>query len=98
MYPAGIEIWEKRDKKNMMKASYEQKGVKLGKPFEAKLKSNPKAWQYFDKELTPSYKKLSIHWIMSAKKEETQWRRLDKLIESSEKGECLPQFRWEKKA
>lgn len=97
MYPAGLEIWEKRDKTNQMQASYEQKEVSLSKDFIKKIKSNKKAWDFFENQLQPFYKKLSIHWVMSAKKEETRLRRIEKLIACSAEGERLPQFKWSKK-
>ncbi len=34
----------------------------------------------------PSYRRIAIGWVMSAKKEETRLRRLANLIEESEKG------------
>lgn len=96
MQPAGIDIWEKRDKKKIAQASYEQKTVKLDKSFEEKIKSNSKAWKYFS-SLAPSYKKQSIHWVMSAKQQETRLRRLGVLIESSENNEKIPAMRVSKK-
>jgi len=37
-----------------------------------------------DRPMKPKF--FSNHWVMSAKKEETQIRRLEQLIESSAKG------------
>lgn len=96
IYPAGIKAWEKRDKKKIAQASYEREIVKLDKAFEEKIKSNSKAWVYFN-NLAPSYKKQSIHWVMSAKQEKTRLSRLDVLISSSEKGEIIPPLKWSKK-
>lgn len=53
------------------------------------LKSNERAWKFFN-ALAPSYRKMSIAWVMSAKKEDTRRRRLGVLIESSEKGRKVP--------
>ncbi len=97
MYPAGMEAWEKRDKSKQMKASYEQEVVALSPEFLKALKKNKKAFEYFESGIAPFYKKLSIHWVMSAKKEETRERRLAKLIECCENRELLPAFRWSKK-
>lgn len=64
----------------------------LTREFEARLKSNHKAWAYFD-GAAPSCKRDAVWWVMSAKKEETRARRLDVLIASSEEGLRVPVFR-----
>lgn len=96
MRPAGIEAYSRRTEENSRKASFEQTEVILDKAYEQQLKANKVAWTYFNGS-TPSYKKQTIWWIMSAKKEETRLRRLHILIESSEKGDVIPPFRWSKK-
>lgn len=93
---AGIAIYEARDKRYASKASYEQKNVKLNKTYEDAIKANELAWTFF-KNLPPSTKRPSIWWVMSAKQETTQLKRLNILIESSEKGEKIPLLRWTKK-
>ncbi len=93
MQPSGLEIYNKRDKSKSAKASYEQEEIKLDKKFEDEIKKNKKAWDYFQK-IPPFYKKQTIHWVMSAKKEETRNRRLNTLIESSAKQEKIPPLRW----
>jgi len=44
-----------------------------------------KAWGYFE-SLAPSYKKYSIHWVISAVQDKTKIKRLEELIASSELG------------
>jgi uncharacterized protein YdeI (YjbR/CyaY-like superfamily) len=90
MKPAGLQLFKDRDKQKSGQASYERKQVALRKDFAQLIKRNKKAWNYFDKKLAPSYKKASIHWVMSAKQEETKLRRLNILIDSSEKEEKIP--------
>ncbi|MEO9803921.1 MAG: YdeI/OmpD-associated family protein [Reichenbachiella sp.] len=87
--PAGIAIYEKRDKKNVNGASFEQKNIKLKKEYEESIKRNAVAWAFFN-NLPPSAKKPSIWWVMSAKQETTRQRRLGILISSSERGERIP--------
>jgi len=43
------------------------------------------AAEYFDGR-PPSYRRAAIHWVLSAKREETRERRLAQLIEDSAKG------------
>lgn len=90
MQPAGTSAYEKRSEKKSERYSYEQKNVTLAPKYEKQIKSNAKAWDFFSQKLAPSSRTQSIWWVMSAKKEETQLRRLSILIESSEKGNKIP--------
>lgn len=94
---AGLAAFKRRKSEKTARASYEQKKVALDPGFEATLKKNSKAWDYFKNHVSPSFQKQAIWWIMSAKKEETKLRRLQVLIESSEKSELIPPLRWTKK-
>lgn len=47
--------------------------------FKKKLKQNKQAWEHFNK-FTPTYKKYYIGGIISAKKEETRKRRMEKTV------------------
>lgn len=89
METPGLEVFENRDEKNSITASYEQGSIKLKKEYEDQIKQNKKAWKFFE-ELAPGYTRRSIHWVMSAKREDTRQRRLKILIESCEKGEKIP--------
>lgn len=93
MFPAGLAAFSKMDTKNSRQAAYEKKNIPvLDKKFEAQIKANKKAWEFFS-NLAPSYKKVTINWLMSAKREETKLRRLKVLIESSEQGLKIPNLR-----
>lgn len=96
IYPSGQQAFERMDSKKAKKASFEQGDIQLGNAEVAKLKANKKAWPYFQK-LAPSYKKSSIWWVISAKKEETRWKRLDILIKASEAEEKIPMLNYTKK-
>ena len=43
------------------------------------LRSDPAAWNYFEK-LAPSYRRMYVGWIDSAKQEQTKMRRLQEAI------------------
>ena len=60
-------------------------------------KPTPRPGLFYSKKLAPSYKKASIHWVMSAKREDTRQRRLKILIESSEQEMKIPLLRVSKK-
>jgi uncharacterized protein YdeI (YjbR/CyaY-like superfamily) len=61
---------------------------KLHPDFKNELEKNPRAKENFS-FLAPSYKKHYIGWISSAKREETQKRRILKAIELLEKNQKL---------
>ncbi|MEQ8364124.1 MAG: YdeI/OmpD-associated family protein [Cyclobacteriaceae bacterium] len=96
IHSSGLRAFERMESKNSRKASFEQEKITLGETFEAKIKANKKAWAFFQK-LAPSYKKASVWWVISAKREETQWRRLNILIKSSGAQEKIPQLQISKK-
>ncbi|HMT27886.1 MAG TPA: YdeI/OmpD-associated family protein, partial [Bacteroidia bacterium] len=63
--------------------SYENETPRLDLKFEKQFKKNKAAWRFFN-EQSPSYKKVMIHWIKSAKQEKTRMARLEKTIRISE--------------
>jgi uncharacterized protein YdeI (YjbR/CyaY-like superfamily) len=79
MQPAGLASFEKRTKNKSNIYSYEKEELELTANFKKQLKANKKAWDYFQ-SLAPSYKKVSVHWVMSAKQETTRIKRLNQLI------------------
>lgn len=93
---AGLAAYAKRDPENTGKASFEQEKVELSPDFKKRLKANKAAWTFFTNKLAPSYQKQSIHWVMSAKREETREKRLVTLIECSAKEEKIPPLKWAK--
>ena len=93
MHNAGLAAYKSRKDEKSSTYSFEQRIVKLDKKYEAVLKKNKKAWKYFQSQV-PSYRRPVVHWIMSAKQEQTRLKRLKTLIECSEAGEVIPPMRW----
>ncbi len=85
MQPSGLASFEKRKEEKSRIYTYENEEEKLPPKFEKQLRANKKAWSYFQ-SLAPSYKKLSIGWVIRAKQEPTQLKRLSELIADCEKG------------
>jgi uncharacterized protein YdeI (YjbR/CyaY-like superfamily) len=85
MHQAGLAVFQNRVNGRSKLYTYEKKGILLSPEYEKMFKANKKAWVYFQ-ALAPSYRKTSIHWVMSAKQNETQIRRLKILIADSESG------------
>lgn len=92
MRPPGMETFEKMDEDNTQQASYERKNVELKEEYEEQIRKNEEAWAFFQ-ELAPGYTRTSIHWVMSAKREDTRQRRLNILIESCAEGKKIPPLR-----
>jgi uncharacterized protein YdeI (YjbR/CyaY-like superfamily) len=91
MQPAGLSVFEARDPKRPGAYSFEQRraernaGLKLASAYEKQFKANAKAWAFF-KSQAPYYQRVTSWWVMSAKKEETQLKRLATLIDDSAHG------------
>ena len=66
------------------------------KEMEDEFRKNAAAWQYFQSQ-TPSYRKVTIRWVLSAKQEATMQKRLAELISSSAAGDWIKAMRWGKK-
>jgi uncharacterized protein YdeI (YjbR/CyaY-like superfamily) len=93
MKPAGMHLFNSRV--DAQGYSAEQRNVPLAREYEEQIKANKLAWLFFN-NLAPSYKRDSIWWVMSAKKEETQVKRLGILIASSAAGLTIPTLRKKK--
>ncbi len=93
MKPAGMHVFNNRS--DVQGYSSEQRNVRLSKEYEERIKANQPAWLFLT-NLAPSYKRDSIWWVMSAKKEETRLKRLGILIVSSETGLKIPTLRKKK--
>jgi len=90
--PAGQGAFDAKKEKHTNRYSFEQGTLTLLPAYEKKFKSNKTAWEFFQ-SLPPSVKKPSIWYVMSAKREDTQLRRLFKLMRCSEKGQRIPELR-----
>jgi uncharacterized protein YdeI (YjbR/CyaY-like superfamily) len=80
MRPAGLKAFEARKENRSGVYSFEQRPRSLDPPYERTFKKNERAWAFFQAQ-PPWYRRTSIWWVVSAKKEETRLRRLSTLIE-----------------
>ena len=90
MKPEGMHVFNNRT--DAQGYSSDQRNAQLAREYEEQIKANQTAWVFFT-NLAPSYKRDSIWWVMSAKKEETRLKRLGILITSSEAGLKIPTLR-----
>jgi len=84
MTSQGKKAFELRKEEKSAIYSHEKEPATLDPEFEKQFKANKKAWEFFNDQ-APSYKKVMLHWIMSAKQEKTRLSRLEKTIRESEK-------------
>jgi uncharacterized protein YdeI (YjbR/CyaY-like superfamily) len=92
MRPAGLAAFEKRSEDRTGVYSYEDAARGLPPEYEQRLRSNSAAAEYFDSR-PPSYRRTAIYLVMSAKREETRARRLERLIEDSAAGRDIKELR-----
>jgi uncharacterized protein YdeI (YjbR/CyaY-like superfamily) len=71
--------------------AYEKPLAEFSAEQEALFRQNETAWADWEKR-APSYRKVVLHWVTSAKRPETRARRLAILIASSAAGEKIPGY------
>ena len=84
----GLAAYALRDPKRTAIYSFEKKPVSFDSACEARLRAARAAWSFFQAQ-PPGYRRLITHWVMSAKQPATRERRVDRLIEASNRGERL---------
>lgn len=85
MSPHGLGVYERRDKARTNRYSFEQKTCAFTPAQARTFKANRDAWMFFIAQ-PPGYRRVTTWWVVSAKKEETQARRLATLIKDSAAG------------
>jgi uncharacterized protein YdeI (YjbR/CyaY-like superfamily) len=84
MKPPGLEAFAQRREERSELYSYEQRAqAALAAEDEAQFRRNAAAWRYFEAQ-PPGYRHLVIWRIVSARRSDTQQRRLAQLIEASQ--------------
>jgi uncharacterized protein YdeI (YjbR/CyaY-like superfamily) len=83
MTPAGRAAFERRSAERSGIYSYERRmAAKLDAEQQQEFRANEKAWAFFESQ-PPGYRRTAIHWVTTAKREETRRKRLATLIEDS---------------
>jgi uncharacterized protein YdeI (YjbR/CyaY-like superfamily) len=85
MQPSGVKAFQARKANKSGTYSYEQRSARLDQHYETRLKENPVAWEFFYSQ-PPGYRKTLIWYVVSAKREQTRIKRLERLIEASAQG------------
>ena len=89
MQPAGARAFALRSEARSGVYAYEREdSAELSAPELAAFQHDAAAWAFFERT-PPSYRKVVLHWITTAKKPETRAARLAKLVEASSAGRRL---------
>jgi len=89
--PPGAAARARFDPEKHQPYSFEGRVVELAPRYAKTFQRKKTAWAFFQDQ-PPGYRRTAIHWVMSAKREETRERRLDKLMDASGGHERLPQI------
>lgn len=79
MQPPGDKAFAARLENKSGIYAYEQRQPELPEEYAKELRKNKAAANFFESQ-PPSYRKLAMWWVVSAKREETRLKRLQKLI------------------
>jgi uncharacterized protein YdeI (YjbR/CyaY-like superfamily) len=88
MHPAGQAAFERRDAAATARYSFEREAAELSPADLTRFKQDKKAWTYFESE-APWYRRVAVHYVVSAKREETRARRMAALIADSAAGKRI---------
>lgn len=86
---AGLAAFERRDEKRCEVYAYERKNAAFDADMLAAFQKDKKAWTWFATQ-APYYRRVTAHWVSSAKRPETRAKRLGTLIDCSRKGMRIP--------
>lgn len=79
MKPEGLKAFGFCKEEKSKIYAYENPDVLFDKSSEKLFKANKKAWVFYQTK-TPTYRKVTTRWVMSAKQESTRLKRLNELI------------------
>lgn len=89
--PPGAAAFARFDPDKHPAYSFEARPEAFPPELEAAFRKDAAAWEHFMAQ-PPGYRRSAIHWVTSAKREETRLRRLARLAAVSAGGERLPQI------
>ncbi|GAA2163904.1 YdeI/OmpD-associated family protein [Pedococcus bigeumensis] len=94
MQPAGLAAYELRREDRSGVYAYESPGdVELPPEYAALLAHDPAASAFWE-VATASYKRVAVHWVVTAKQEATRAKRIAQLVEDSAAGRLIPSQRY----
>jgi len=92
MRPAGLKAFAQCDEGKTRVYGYEQRNAaRFEAGDERQFRANARAWSFFQAQ-PPWYRRTATYWVVSAKKRETQIKRLGILIQCCEGGVPIPEL------
>src|SRR3954465_948786 len=88
MQPAGLRAFKSGRGERSGVYSFEQKDIAFDKDQDRQFKKEKAAWQFFQSRAR-WYRRTTTWWVISAKREETKAKRLNKLIADSAAGRTI---------
>ncbi|MFL6537471.1 MAG: YdeI/OmpD-associated family protein [Chthoniobacterales bacterium] len=83
MEPAGLAAFRRREEANSRKYSFENRETAMLTPTQQReFQRHGTAWKFFQSQ-PPGYRRTVAWWVISAKRPETQRKRLTRLIDAS---------------
>ena len=82
MRKSGLAAYGAREERRTGVYSFEKAPQELPPAYLRRFRADKNAWDWFQKQ-APWYRRVTTHWVVSAKKEETRERRLAQLIARS---------------
>ena len=91
MQPAGLATFEARSEERSGVYSFEQehRPADLPPEYAGELEADAAAREFWASR-PPWYRRAAVHWVTSAKREDTRRRRLAQLVECSAQGRTVP--------
>ena len=96
MKPEGLKAFDFCKEEKSKIYAYENPEVLFDKSSEKLFKANNKAWVFYQ-TTTPTYRKVTTRWVMSAKQESTRLKRLNELITDCAAGRNIKAMSYGKK-
>lgn len=94
MQPSGLAAYERRRPERSGIYAYEQSGeLELPPEYAARLTADARASAFWE-VATPSYRRICVNWVVTAKQEATREKRLAQLIDDSAHGQLIPSQRY----
>jgi uncharacterized protein YdeI (YjbR/CyaY-like superfamily) len=91
MHPAGLQAFNAREANRSGVYSFEQRPMEIPEPYVAALRDNSVARNYWERQ-PRSYRQAVAWWIVSAKRDDTRYKRLRSLVEHCANAQRIPQF------
>ena len=96
MKPEGLKAFGYRKEEKSKIYAYENSEIVFNKSYEKLFIANKKAWAFYQ-TTTPTYRKVTTRWVMSAKQEATKLKRLNELINDCAAGRNIKAMSYGKK-